>query len=136
MPEFLKFHCAAFYCIIAIVAIITRAESVCAADGGANLNEEVSAWAIDENTGRVFAALLTEGVVVEFDREGKEVRRIEVGLRPRTLFLKHSKLAVGCEGTFDVHVIDLKSNKVSGKIALDRRLPVAIFGSKIENNYV
>ena len=135
MSGFLKLNCAAFYCVIGIAAIMTRAEYLRAADVRVDIGEEVSAWAIDEDTGRVFAALLTEGVVAEYDREGKEVRRIQVGLRPRTLFVKQSKLLVGCEGSVDVHIVDLKSNKVSGEIALNGLVPVALFGSKIENNF-
>ena len=101
------------------------------------VEEDVSAWALDEGTGRLFAALAGGDAVVEVDpATGASPARFAVAKGPTELFIKGRRLVVACPSTSSLHVVDLRTNKVAGQVQLSGKGPYALFGSKAANPYV
>ncbi len=98
--------------------------------------EGVGKWVVHEKTGRVFASLIHGTEVVEYDSNAKEVTRFKVGLTPTEMILKGDFLIVACTKSPALHVIDLKTNKSLGMIALNGKGPYALFCSQVDNSYV
>jgi len=95
-----------------------------------------STWAMQEKTGRIFAAVKSANAVVEFDTSGKKVREFNVELEPTELVIKNDRLIVACEKPTCYTIINLAKNQVAGKIALNGAGPYGLFCSKAENNFV
>ncbi len=101
------------------------------------VKDEVSAWALDEASGRIFAALVGSNRVVEIDPASSEPKtQFTVAARPTELFIKGRRLVAACQSTSSLYVIDLDTNKVLGNVQLTGKGPYALFGSKADNPYV
>ena len=100
-------------------------------------HQDTSAWALHEASGRIFAAVKSTDSVTEYDSTGKEVRTFSVEPEPTGLILKGDRLVVACSKNPCFSVIDLKTNKVTGKVdLLAGNGPAALFCSKVPNSLV
>jgi len=98
---------------------------------------ETTAWAVQSETGRVFAAVKSKGEVHEFDsKTGKRIRSIPVEQDPEHLLIKGNILAVACTKVSRMVLINLKNNKVYGTVQLKGKGPYALFCSKAANPYM
>lgn len=93
-------------------------------------------WVMQETTGRVFATLSDRDEVIEFDSNGKEVRRIEVNTSPGQMMIKGDMLIVGCTKSPSLVVIDLTTNQKKGEIKLNGKGPYSFFCSQVDNSFV
>ena len=93
---------------------------------------DTSSWALHES-GRIFAAVKSTDSVIEYDLNGKEVRKFSVGAEPTEMMIKGNHLIVACQKTSSFSVIDLKANKPVGKIKLQGKGPYGLFCSKADN---
>lgn len=96
---------------------------------------DTSFWALHDS-GRIFAAVKSTGVVVEYDLDGAEVASYDVDPDPTEMIVKGDHLVVACEKTSSFNVIDLKANKLIGKVQLGGKGPYGLFCSKVDNGYV
>lgn len=123
--------CLAFLSCFCISAIFAHG-----ADTSIQIESEVGGWALDERSGRVFASLINESVVVEYAASGKELQRIAVSGKPAELLVKKDKLVVACTENPKLEIIDLGTSKVVGSIAAGEIGPYALFASQVDNPYV
>jgi hypothetical protein len=99
--------------------------------------EDVSGWALDEGSGRLFAALIGGDSVVELDpASGARRARFTVARGPTELFIKGRRLVAACPSTASLDVVDIETNQVDGRVQLAGKGPYALFGSKADNPYV
>ena len=98
-------------------------------------HEDTSSWALHES-GRIFAAIKSSDTVVEYDIEGDEVRTYDVGSEPTEMIVKGDHLVVACAKSSAFSVIDLKTNKVAGKISVAGKGLYSLFSSKVDNGFV
>lgn len=133
-PDDRRFVLTELRFILLVFVISTTA--LCQAEPTELSVNNVGDWAIHESSGRVFAAKTDGNSVSEFDHNGKEVRAIQVGQNPRELIIKRDKLIVACTGSQTLHVFDLNSNQVTGKIAIEGRAPYGLFCSQVDNDLV
>ncbi len=129
----------AFLCLLGLTVFLP---TVCFAQDDPKItrfkiDEAVADWILDEKTGRIFASLSGGDKVVEFSREsGKELRRFEVGGNCRQMLIKGDYLVVAAKSGVSLYVINLKTNEVAGRVALEGDGPYAMFCSKADNPYV
>ncbi len=98
-------------------------------------HQDTSSWALHDS-GRIFAAVKSTDSVIEYDLSGDEVRNYSVGSEPTEMIVKGDHLVVACVKSSSFSVIDLKANKVTGKIPLAGKGPYALFCSKVDNGLV
>lgn len=98
-------------------------------------HEDTASWALHES-GRIFAAVKSTDSVIEYDLNGDEVRKHAVEPEPTEMIVKGDFLVVGCQKSSSFSVINLKTNKVVGKIDLAGKGPYALFCSKVDNGFV
>ncbi len=98
-------------------------------------HQDTSSWALHES-GRIFAAVKSTDSVIEYDLSGEEVRKYSVDSEPTEMIVKGDHLVVACVKSSSFSVIDLKANKVAGKIPLAGKGPYALFCSKVNNGLV
>ncbi len=97
----------------------------------------VHQWVVEEATGRIFASLPEADAVVEYSpATGKEVRRLTVEGHPSQLILKGHWLVAACPKGPALAVIDLKENKLAGRVQLWGHDLYGLFGSQADNPYV
>ena len=97
--------------------------------------KDTAGWAFHES-GRIFAASKSTGFVIEYDTQGKEVRKFDVGILPTEMIIKGNRLVVACSGPARCSVIDLEANKVAGEVKIESVGPHALFCSKVDNGIV
>jgi hypothetical protein len=119
-----------------LILAVTQHLTMAAEPVRMNVGKDVGGWTLHESTGRVFASIISEGVVVEYDSESGEVRRFDVGAEPQSLICKGDRLVVACTKSTGLYVIDLKTNRSVGAVLLEGTGPYALFCSEVENGYV
>ena len=96
---------------------------------------DTASWALHES-GRIFASVKSTNSVVEYDLRGKEVRKFDVEPEPGEMIIKGDHLVVACQKPSSVSVIDLKANRVTGKVVLGGKEQFGFFCSKVDNSLV
>lgn len=131
-----KLSSSSVFVLLAFFSVMLIATLADGADVSVEVKSEVGGWALDEKTGRVFASLINEGVVVEYSVTGTEVRRVKVKGKPAELLVKQDKLVVACTESPSLEVIDLMTYETFGSVPAGEIGPYALFASKADNPYV
>jgi len=99
--------------------------------------QPVVAWALDETSGRVFAASAKSPIVEEYDpKTGESIRQIDVGGTATMLLIKGNRLIASLPGHSAIAVVDLEKNTLAGQISLEGDQPSDICCSKADNPFV
>ncbi|WP_153556652.1 YncE family protein [Roseimaritima sediminicola] len=121
-------------CVVLLGCVWTASNSP-AADP-ATLAVEAAGWAVQEETGRVFATVKNQNEVVEYSSQGGKVRSIAVAGDPTELIIKRDLLVVACTKSPSLVLIDLARNEIAGSVQLPGTGPYALFCSQADNPYV
>ena len=126
-----------------VFLLIVLATTVCTVSGKAadltfvDLEGGTTSWAVQPETGRVFASLANSRLVAEYDSTGREVRQFLVGADPQELLIKSKWLIVACAKSPSLHFIDLTSNETVGSLPFTgSNESRALFCSDVDNPYV
>ncbi|HEX8915821.1 MAG TPA: hypothetical protein VF796_25930, partial [Humisphaera sp.] len=123
--------------LLSLVALAAAGSTASAVDLQA-ADLDPGGWAMDPASGRVFASDYGGKRVVEFDPvTGRPAREFQLSAEhPRDLVVKKGKLVVAVESGVAVHVIDLATNQVEGRVQLAGRGPSHLFCSEADNPWV